>query len=113
MSEKLTATAKSSSPQTAPNPSAANLFPWSDRFVNRHIGPNRAEVQEMLRMCGFDTLEKLVDAAVPVQIRLKRPLDLPPSRSEHGLLSELKKIASQNRVFRPFIGMGYSDCITP
>jgi glycine dehydrogenase len=94
-------------------PNAANLFAWSDRFVDRHIGPNAAEIAEMLGVCGFKTLDALIDAAVPAQIRLKRPLNLPPSRSEHGLLIELKKIASQNRVFRSFIGTGYSDCITP
>ena len=67
----------------------------------------------MLRTCGFESLDALIDTAVPSQIRLKRPLNLPPSRSEHGLLNELRKIATQNRVFRSFIGMGYSDCVTP
>src|SRR6266404_2421668 len=113
MSEKLTAT-----PKDAPgNPSGANarrdVFAWSDRFVNRHIGPNAAEIREMLGTCGFGTLDGLIDATVPAQIRLKRPLNLPPARSEQGLLLELRKIAAQNRVFRSFIGTGYSDCITP
>jgi len=67
----------------------------------------------MLETCGFKTLDGLIDTAVPAQIRLRQPLNLPASRSEHGLLGELKKIASENRVFRSFIGMGYHDCITP
>src|ERR1035438_3259987 len=35
------------------------------------------------------------------------------ARSEHEVLAALKEIASQNQVFRSYIGMGYSDCITP
>src|SRR5882762_2335819 len=106
MSEKLTAVNTSEADTSG---AAASAFAWSDRFVQRHIGPNAAEVAEMLMTCGFGSLDSLIDAAVPAQIRLKRPLNLPPSRSEHGLLTELRTIASQNRVFRSFIGTGYSD----
>ena len=67
----------------------------------------------MLQACGFSTLEELMGATVPANITLTRPLNLPPSRSEYGLLGELKTIASQNQVFRSFIGLGYYDCITP
>ena len=55
----------------------------------------------------------MVAEAVPAAIRLRRPLNLPPARSEQEALAALKEIASQNQVFRSFIGMGYSDCITP
>src|SRR6266436_5531364 len=89
------------------------IFPWSDRFVRRHIGPSQADIQQMLAVCGFPSLDALIDAAVPAQIRLRRPLNLPPSRSEHGLLTELRAIAKKNKVARSFIGAGYSDCITP
>src|ERR1041384_5945914 len=44
-------------------------FAWTDRFVNRHIGPNAAEVREMLRVCGFESLDHLIDATVPKSIR--------------------------------------------
>src|SRR5713101_1500970 len=89
------------------------IFPWSDRFVRRHIGPSEADIQQMLAVCGFPSLDALIDTAVPAQIRLRRPLNLPPSRSEHGLLNELREIAAKNQIFRSFIGAGYSDCITP
>jgi glycine dehydrogenase len=68
---------------------------------------------QMLATCGFESLDGLIDAAVPGQIRLRAPLNLPASRSEHGLLGELRQMGFQNRVFRSFIGMGYHDCITP
>ena len=67
----------------------------------------------MLKVCGLSSLKQLVEQAVPSGIRLERPLQLPASRSEHGLLQELRGIASRNQVFRSFIGMGYHDCITP
>jgi glycine dehydrogenase len=94
-------------------PSSTNPFPWTDRFVHRHIGPNAAEAAAMLKVCGFSSLDEMVDSAVPKAIRSAKPLNLPASRSEHGLLNELRAIAAQNQVFRSFIGMGYYDCITP
>jgi glycine dehydrogenase len=93
--------------------STTNPFPWTDRFVHRHIGPNGTEAAEMLQACGFGSLDEMVDSAVPKAIRSGKPLNLPASRSEHGLLNELRAIAAQNQVFRSFIGMGYYDCITP
>ena len=92
---------------------SSNPFAWSDRFVARHIGPRPADIDRMLQECGFKSLDALADTAVPAQIRYRKPLNLPPSRSEHGLLAELRKTAAQNQVFRSFIGMGYYDCITP
>ena len=115
MPERIAAPQKQNT--AAPNPvtvnSTAPLFAWSDRFVSRHIGPSPQDRQEMLQACGFSTLDDLIGAAVPKTIRLSRPLSLPPSRSEYGLLGELKKIASHNQVFRSYIGLGYYDCITP
>ena len=91
----------------------SHAFAWSDRFVARHIGPRPQDVERMLEQCGFKSLDALVDTAVPSQIRYQKPLSLPPSRSEHGLLAELRATAAQNQVFRSYIGMGYYDCITP
>src|SRR4029077_8088865 len=60
-----------------------------------------------------ESLGKLADAAVPGQIRLERPLQIPGGRGEFEVLAALKELAEQNQVFRSYIGMGYSDCITP
>ncbi|HEX3628482.1 MAG TPA: aminomethyl-transferring glycine dehydrogenase subunit GcvPB [Verrucomicrobiae bacterium] len=84
-----------------------------DTFVRRHIGPNESEAREMLGLFGFKNLDDLADAAVPKAIRLDKKLNLPAARSEFEALAELKTIASENKVFRSFIGMGYYDCITP
>ncbi len=85
----------------------------TDSFARRHIGPDAAASRQMLETLGFTDLEALIDAAVPKEIRLSRPLQLPPARGEHEALTELRAIAAQNQVFRSFIGMGYSDCVTP
>jgi glycine dehydrogenase len=84
-----------------------------DLFVRRHIGPRSEAAAAMLKLLGQASLDTLVDAAVPQKIRLAKPPDLPPARSEHDVLAALKQIASQNQVCRSFIGMGYYDCITP
>ena len=85
----------------------------ADRFADRHIGPSPEDIQKMLRVVGFPTLEAMVDAAVPRQIRLQKPLSLPAARGEQELLAELKAVMSKNEVRRSFIGRGYYDCVTP
>ncbi|HEY7409713.1 MAG TPA: aminomethyl-transferring glycine dehydrogenase [Vicinamibacteria bacterium] len=82
-------------------------------FADRHIGPDDAEIARMLGTLGLGSLDELVGATVPASIRLRRPLALPAARSEHEVLSELREMAGRNRVFRSYLGMGYSDCITP
>jgi len=84
-----------------------------DRFVDRHIGPDTRDVVEMLQALGKGSLDALIDATVPAGIRLKRPLDLPTGLSEYGLLQDLQQIAAKNQVFRTYLGMGYSDTVTP
>ncbi|MCL2447383.1 MAG: aminomethyl-transferring glycine dehydrogenase [Polyangiaceae bacterium] len=85
----------------------------TDTFAARHIGPNDAEVRKMLEVVRAASLDELVDQTIPSTIRLPGPLDLPPPRSEHEVLALLDGIASKNDVWRSFLGMGYSDCITP
>jgi glycine dehydrogenase len=95
---------------------STDAFAPTDTFVHRHIGSNPEEIQQMLGSMGFDSLDALIDKAVPPSIRLKQPLNLGDpgnQRGERELLEELKAIASKNQVFRSFIGMGYHNCITP
>jgi glycine dehydrogenase len=91
----------------------ASPFQHPDQFVRRHIGPNAAEAGEMLSLLGCKHLDELIDAAVPKKIRLGRQLNLPAAKSEFEALAELRRVASENKVFRSFIGQGYYDCITP
>src|ERR1041384_611426 len=84
-----------------------------DRFVDRHLGPDQKDVDEMLATLGVKTLDELIDKTGPASIRLQRALDLPRGRSKFGLLREAAAIAAKNQVFRSYIGMGYSDTVTP
>jgi glycine dehydrogenase len=86
----------------------------TDRFVDRHLGPRGEEVEEMLALLGYGSLEELVADAVPEGIRSDELPGLPESPlSEAGLLDRLQEIADQNQVFRSYIGMGYHDTIVP
>ncbi len=82
-------------------------------FAYRHIGPRRPDVGEMLAVLGYDSIETFIDAVVPEEIRLRRPLALPPGRSEREVLQALRGLAGMNRVFRSYIGMGYAGTFTP
>jgi glycine dehydrogenase len=88
-------------------------FPPLDTFAPRHIGPRGEDVAAMLKEVGAPSLDALIDEAIPASIRLKLPLNLPDAESESTYLSRLKTIAKKNKVFRSFIGLGYSDTLTP
>jgi glycine cleavage system P protein (glycine dehydrogenase) len=82
-------------------------------FAHRHIGSSESQIQEMLGALGLSSLDALVQATVPKDIRLARSLDLPPAQSEEEVLAELRHLSTRNRVYRSFLGMGYYDCLTP
>jgi glycine dehydrogenase len=67
----------------------------------------------MLELLGYKSLDALIDAAVPKRIRMAKPLDIHNGRSEYDALRLMRQIASRNELFRSYLGMGYSDCITP
>jgi len=84
-----------------------------EKFQSRHIGPDEAERDDMLKVVGASSLDALIDEAIPARIRLKEPLDLRDGVAEHRFLSDLRRTAARNQVFRSFIGLGYYDTITP
>src|SRR5437773_1977063 len=67
----------------------------------------------MLATLGLQSLDALVDATVPEDIRMRKPLALDPNMGEFEALAKLRVLHDQNQVFRSFTGMGYYDCITP
>jgi glycine dehydrogenase len=85
----------------------------TDSFVSRHIGPRDHEIDEMLKVVGVSTLDELIDQTVPTSIRLKKPLNLPAPISEHEYLRKINAIASKNKIYRSFIGLGYYGTATP
>jgi glycine dehydrogenase len=84
-----------------------------DVFQSRHIGPDADDAAAMLKAVGAASLDALIDEAIPARIRLTAPLDLPKGTSEHQFLRSLRAVASRNRLFRSYIGLGYYDTVTP
>jgi glycine dehydrogenase len=82
-------------------------------FQSRHIGPRDEDVARMLEVVGAPTVDALTSDIIPPDIRLEAPLRLPPAESEFDYHQRLRGLASQNRVFRSYIGLGYHDTITP
>ena len=84
-------------------------------FADRHIGTDAAAQRTMLDALGYDSVDALVQAAVPASIHSKprATSDIPPAATEAEALAELRVLASQNRTARPMIGLGYADTLTP
>jgi glycine dehydrogenase len=82
-------------------------------FVERHIGPNDAEITQMLGAVGYDSLDAMTHAIVPGSIRSQAPLALPEAITEVEALAKIRAIAGRNQVFRSFIGQGYYGTHTP
>ncbi|MFB8369980.1 aminomethyl-transferring glycine dehydrogenase [Pseudarthrobacter sp. NPDC055928] len=96
----------SAAPATATSASAP--------FVDRHIGARReADVDAMLKAVGYDTVDALVDTAVPKDIRQDSALELSAALSEVETLAELRRIAAKNKTAVQMIGQGYYDTVTP
>ena len=85
----------------------------AEDFVTRHIGPRDTDIDTMLETVGVESLDRLIEQAVPAGLRADTPLDLPPGRREEDVLRALRSMADKNTVQRSMIGMGYYDCFTP
>lgn len=84
-----------------------------DTFVNRHNGPRTLEVEKMLAKIGVNSVDELISQTIPETIRLKKPLNIDGAMSEFEYHKYLKKIASKNKAFRSYIGLGYYGTIVP
>ncbi|TCJ23400.1 aminomethyl-transferring glycine dehydrogenase [Nocardioides jejuensis] len=82
-------------------------------FVDRHIGLSPSDIESMLATLGHESLEGLMDAAVPVGIRPAADLSLPPAMTESQVGALARELAGQNFPGEPLIGLGYHATITP
>ncbi len=82
-------------------------------FRHRHIGPDEADTQSILKTVGVESPAALMELTVPPDIRLPQEPDLPIAESEYQYLQNLKKKAGRNKLFKTYIGQGYYDTITP
>ncbi|WP_421569422.1 aminomethyl-transferring glycine dehydrogenase [Stenotrophomonas sp. PD6] len=100
-------------PAMSQNTPSLRELEHSHAFVERHIGPNDAEIAQMLDVVGHTSLDALTDAIVPAGIKSPAPLALPESLTEVEALAKIRAIADKNQVFRTFIGQGYYGTLTP
>ncbi len=84
-----------------------------ERFLHRHIGSNSNRINDMLKNLNVSSLQELIDETIPANIRLQKPLDLGAPMSEAHFLDNIKKIASKNKIYQSYIGMGYYDTLLP
>ncbi|KMS95142.1 hypothetical protein BVRB_012000 [Beta vulgaris subsp. vulgaris] len=87
----------------------------SDTFARRHNSINPEEEIKMAQYCGFDNTNALIDATVPKSIRIQ---SMKFSKFDEGLteaqmIEHMKNLASKNKIFKSFIGMGYYDTYVP
>ncbi len=82
-------------------------------FSQRHIGPDEAQVATMLEALGYDSLDALMQAAVPGAIHSVAELALPEALSEAETAAALRRLADRNRPAEPMIGLGYHGTLTP
>ena len=82
-------------------------------FIERHLGPRSADAEQMLETLGYSSLDALMDAVVPSQIRLEGDLQLPAPLSEHEAQAKIAGYAAKNKVLAQMIGAGYYDAVTP
>jgi glycine dehydrogenase len=85
----------------------------TDKFVERHIGPNEEEQKKMLAKINASSIDELLEETIPASIRLEAPLDLESGISEHEFLKHIQALGEKNSNFTNFIGLGYHPTITP
>ena len=90
----------------------SSYFP--DDFANRrHIGPSPSEMEQMLQVLEVNSIDELIDQAVPPSIRQKNPLDFGEAQSERTFLHNLRRLAAKNQIMVSLIGQGYHGTVTP
>ncbi|WIM70135.1 aminomethyl-transferring glycine dehydrogenase [Corynebacterium suedekumii] len=82
-------------------------------YLARHLGPDSAEEKVMLDKLGYGSIDELIDAALPADIRASATPQTAEALSERDAQAKLRSYADQNTVLRSFYGQGFSDTITP
>lgn len=84
-----------------------------DTFVDRHNGPRKSQLNSMFEKIGVGSLDELIDQTIPASIRSKNSLNMEKGLSEDEYQAKIKEIASKNKIYKSFIGMGYYGTVLP
>ncbi|XP_022996456.1 glycine dehydrogenase (decarboxylating), mitochondrial-like [Cucurbita maxima] len=87
----------------------------SDTFPRRHNSATPEEQSKMAELCGFESLDSLVDATVPKSIRLQsmKFSKFDEGLTENQMIEHMQNLASKNKIFKSYIGMGYYNTFVP
>ncbi|MCW8884614.1 MAG: aminomethyl-transferring glycine dehydrogenase, partial [Motiliproteus sp.] len=84
-----------------------------DEFIDRHIGPDQAQIDEMLQNLDLQSLDQLTQTTLPEAIQLSQELSLGTPVTETEVLQRIGKMAASNKVNKSYIGLGYYNTLTP
>ncbi len=87
--------------------------PRTPDFWRRHIGVSATDVDVMLDVVGLESLEELIDRAVPESIRIRDDLEIPKARTEPEVAEALRRLGDKNDVYISLLGQGYYGTYTP
>ena len=85
----------------------------NDNFVNRHIGHNSDQKNEMLKEIGLNSIAELLFSTIPDAIKSDKKLKLKSPLSEYEVLNKITKLGGQNLLYKSYIGMGYYGSMMP
>ena len=85
----------------------------TDKFVERHVGPNEEEIKKMLEKIGANSIDELLEETIPASIRLNTALKLDEGISEYEFSKHIQSLGRKNKRHLSYIGLGYHATITP
>ena len=85
----------------------------TDLLTERHNGIQEADLPVMLEKIGVSSVDELIDKTIPTNIRLQEPLALEAPMTERQFAEHIADLASQNKLYTSYIGMGWYDAICP
>jgi len=86
----------------------------ADQFSERHLGPRKPEVSLMLETIGVRSIDELVSRTVPASIIKEEPMNnLPEPMDEQFYLKRIWEIATKNKLYKTYIGLGYYNTVLP
>ena len=85
----------------------------SDQFSERHLGPRQPEIDLMLDTIGVGSMDELMSLTIPASILKDNTMNLPEAVDEQSYLAYMKEVASKNKMFLTYMGIGYYNTILP
>ncbi len=85
----------------------------TNTFIYRHLGPRESDLPQMFQKIEVDSMEQLIYETIPDNIRMKKPLNLPPAMTEQAFMEHIEELANKNQLYRSYIGFGYYPTTMP